>query len=143
MLPNTMRTTICLILDRGWPGKTHYTLIKFSVQRKVAEANYLSFGTFASELSKGDTTGREPDDRVVVRGTRCQWPEHMEGPVISLLLGALLSPCQQPEVFSCACVASSAWDGPLPSYKIGALTTGQKYDAEYDVADDLDRRFFF
>ena len=28
----------------------------------------LSFGTFASELSKSDTTGREPDDRVVVHG---------------------------------------------------------------------------
>ena len=48
--------------------KTHYTLIKFSVQRKVAEANCLSFGTFASELSKSDTTGREPDGRDVVRG---------------------------------------------------------------------------
>ena len=48
--------------------KTHNTLIKFRVQRKVAEDNYLNFGTFASELSKGDTTGRELDDRVVVCG---------------------------------------------------------------------------
>ena len=36
--------------------QTHYTLTKFSVQRKVAEVNYLSFGTFSSELSKGATT---------------------------------------------------------------------------------------
>ena len=36
--------------------QTQHTLTKFSVQRKVAEANYLSFGTFSSELSKGATT---------------------------------------------------------------------------------------
>ena len=36
--------------------QTQYTLTKFSVQRKVAEANYLSFGTFSSELSKSATT---------------------------------------------------------------------------------------
>ena len=37
-------------------GQTQYTLTKFSVQQKVAEANDLSFGTFSSELSKGGTT---------------------------------------------------------------------------------------
>ena len=41
------------------------------------------------------------------------------------------------EVFSCAYEACSVWDGSVPSYKNGALTTGQKYDAEYAVADDL------
>ena len=36
--------------------QTQYTLTKLSVQRKVAEATYLSFGTFSSELSTGATT---------------------------------------------------------------------------------------
>ena len=36
--------------------QTQHTMTKFSVQRKVAEAVYLSLGTSSFELSKGATT---------------------------------------------------------------------------------------
>ena len=106
----------------------------------MAEANYLSFGTVASELSKGDTTGREPDDRVVVRGHDVSGQNAWK--TCDLITpGSSAVAVSATEVFSCAYVACSAWDGSVPSYKMGALTTGQKYDAEYDVADDLTGAF--
>ena len=122
--------------------KTHYTLIKFSAQRKVAEANYLSFGTFASELSKSDTTGREPDDRVVVRGHDVSGQNTWKTCDLITLESSAVA-VSATDVFSCASVACCAWDGSVTSYNIGALTTGQKYDAEYDGADDLTGAFSY
>ena len=37
------------------------------------------------------------------------------------------------EIFSCAHAVCCAWDGPAYNYKIGAMNTGQKYDAGYVV----------
>ena len=120
--------------------KTHYTLIKFSVQRKVAEVNYLSFGTFASELSKGDTTGRELDDRVVVRGHDDSGQNAWKTRDL-ITLGCSAVAVSATEVFSCAYEACSAWDVLVPNHENGTLIIGQKYDAEYDVADDLTGAF--
>ena len=92
--------------------KTHYTLIKFSVQRKVAEANCLSFGTYASELSKGDTTGRKPDDRVAVRGHDVSGQNAWKTRDL-ITLGSSAVAVSATEVFSCAYVACSAWDGSV------------------------------
>ena len=111
--------------------RTHFTLIKFSVQRKMAEANCLSFGTFTSELSKSDTTGRETDDRVVVRGHDVSGQNTWKTCDLITLESSAVAEFAT-EVFSCAYVACSAWDG----------SAGQKYDAEYDVADDLTGAFF-
>ena len=41
------------------------------------------------------------------------------------------------EVFSCAYEACSAWYVSVPSHENGTLATGQKFVAEYDVANDL------
>ena len=92
----------------------------------------LSFGTFASELSKSDTTGREPDDRVVVHG--CDVSGQNTWKTCDLTtLGSSVVAVSATELFSCAYVACNAWDG----------AAGQKYDAEYDVADDLTSDFSF
>ena len=45
------------------------------------------------------------------------------------------------EIFSYAYAVCCAWDGPAYNYKIGAMNTGQKYDAGYVVADDLTGAF--
>ena len=58
-----------------------------------------------------------------------------------ITLGSSAVSVSATEVFTCACVACSAWDGPAYNYKIVAMNTGQKYDAEYDVADDLTGAF--
>ena len=110
------------------------------MQRKLTEANYLSFGTFASELSKGDTTGREPDDRVVVRGHDVSGQNTWKTRDL-ITLGSSAVAVSETEIFSCAYEACSAWGWSVPRYKIGTLATGQKYDAEYDVADDLTGAF--
>ena len=102
----------------------------------MADVNYLSFGTFASELSKGDTTGRELDDRVVVRGHDDSGQNAWKTRDL-ITLGSSAVAELATEIFSCAYVACSAWDVSVPSHENGSLTTGQKYDAEYDVADDL------
>ena len=41
------------------------------------------------------------------------------------------------EVFLCAYEACSAWYVSVPSHENGTLATGQKFVAEYDVANDL------
>ena len=41
------------------------------------------------------------------------------------------------DVFSCAYEACSAWNVSVPIHENGTLTTGQKYVAEYDVANDM------
>ena len=102
----------------------------------MAEANYLSFGTFASDLSKGDTTGREPDDRVVVRGHDVSGQNTWKTRDL-ITLGSSAVAKSATEVFSCAYGACSAWDVLVPNHENGTLTTGQKYETEYDVADDL------
>ena len=90
----------------------------------------LSFGTFASELSKSDTTGREPDDRVVVHGYDVSGQNTWKTCDLTTL-GSSAVAVSATEIFSCAYVACNAWDG----------SAGQKYDAEYDVADDLTGAF--
>ena len=85
---------------------------------KWQRANFLSFGTFASELSKGDTTGREPDDRVVVRGHDVSGQNTWK--IRDLItLGNSAVAVSATEVFSCAYVACSAWDGSVPATKLG------------------------
>ena len=90
----------------------------------------LSFGTFASELSKSETTGHEPDDRVVVNGYDVSGQNTWKTCDLTTL-GSSAVAVSATEIFSCAYVACNAWDG----------STGQKYDAEYDVADDLTGAF--
>ena len=41
------------------------------------------------------------------------------------------------EIFSCDHAVCCTRDDPAYNYKIGAMNTGQKYDAGYVVADDL------
>ena len=90
----------------------------------------LSFGTFASELSKSDTTGREPDDRVVVHGYDISGQNTWKTCDLTTL-GSSAVAVSATEIFSCAYVACNAWDG----------SAGQKYNAGYDVADDLTGAF--
>ena len=84
----------------------------------------LSFGTFASELSKSDTTGREPDDRVVVHGYDVSGQNTWKTCDLTTLGSSAVA-------VSCAYVACNAWDG----------SAGQKHDAEHDVTDDLTGAF--
>ena len=85
---------------------------------------------------QGDSTGRDLDDLVVVRGHDDSGLNARKTRDL-ITLGSSAVDELATEIFSSAYVACSAWDGSVPSYINGALTTGQKYDAEYDVADDL------
>ena len=86
-------------------------------------------------MSKGDTTaGRELDDRVVVRG-HDDSRQNARKIRDLITIGSSAVDELATEVFSGAYEACSAWDVSVPNHEVG--TTGQKYVAEYDVADDL------
>ena len=84
---------------------------------------------------QGDSTGRELDDLDVVRelddsGQNARKIRDL------ITLGSSDVDELATEIFSCAYVACRCVGWFSPQLQNGALTTGQKYDAEYDVADD-------
>ena len=85
---------------------------------------------------QGDSSGRELDDRVVVRGHDVSGQNAWKTRDL-ITLGRSAVAELATEVFSCAYEACSAWDVSVPSHENGTKTTGQNYVAEYDVADDL------
>ena len=120
--------------ENGTPTTGQKYVAEYDVDNDLSDLGprlyCLSFGTFASELSNSETTGREPDDRVVVLGYDVS--NHNTWKTCDLTtLGSSAVAVSATEIFSCAYDACNARDG----------SAGQKYDAEYDVADDLTGAF--